>query len=452
MEFMMKRRSAIGAIGAGTLLAGWPTVSSAAPVRKVVVIGGGMAGATVAKYLRLWSGKTVEVTVVEASKTYVSNIMSNLVITGQYTPSILNYTWANLAKNHGVKVVNGTVTGVVPGGMGSWTVQLTTVTGAQTSLSCDRVVVAPGISFDPVPNGVGGTAPVLHAWQAGPQTTQLGSYLASMPPTGTFVMTIPAAPYRCPPGPYERACVIADYLKRNKPSAHIVVLDENQDIVAEKENFAYAFSSLYGNNLSYLPGRKVTAVSSAAGRPGGVVSVDLVVRNLDGSTTSMGSERWAGDVLNVIPAQRAGTIALNLGLCDADGFAPVDGRSFESLKEGKAGIHVIGDAAKTTLPKAGHVGNQGAKICADAILRASAGLPPYATPTANSACYSPLSNTVASWLTAVYQYQSVGGQWKYVASDQVSGATGATEAQKPSTGNFSKMSTWYKSLMNETFT
>lgn len=452
MEFMMKRRSALGAIGAGTLLAGLPAVSSAAPVRRVVVIGGGMAGATVAKYLRLWSGKTVEVTIVETSKTYVSNIMSNLVITRQYGSSILNYTWANLIRNHGVKVVNGTVTGVVPGGLGSWTVQLTTGTGVQTSLACDRVVVAPGISFDPVPNGNGGVAPVVHAWQAGPQTTTLSNYLAAMPPTGTFVMTIPAAPYRCPPGPYERACVIADYLKRNKPGAHIVVLDENQGIVAEKENFGLAFSTMYASNLTYLAGRKVTAVTSSAGQPGGSILVDVQVKNPDGSISSLGSERWNGEVLNVIPPQRAGTIAQTLGLCDADGFAPVDGRSFESTKAGKQGIHVIGDAAKTSLPKAGHVGNQGAKICADAILRASAGQSPYPTPTANSACYSPLSNTVASWLTAVYQYQLVGGQWKYVATDQVSGASGATEAQGPSTGNFSKMSTWYKSLMTETFT
>ena len=143
----------------------------------------------------------------------------------------------------------------------------------------------------------------------------------------------------------------------------------------------------------------------------------------------------------------------NLGLVDATGFAPVDGRSFESTVAGKAGIHVIGDASKTALPKAGHVANQGAKICADAILRAFSGQPPYAAPTANSACFSPVSDKLASWLTAVYQFQqdAATGAWKYVAMDQVSGAAGATEARAPSAEQFSKMNTWYKSLMTETY-
>ena len=142
-----------------------------------------------------------------------------------------------------------------------------------------------------------------------------------------------------------------------------------------------------------------------------------------------------------------------VGLADSTGFAPVDGRSFESTVAGKVGIHVIGDASKTALPKAGHVGDQGAKICADAILRAFSAAAPYATPTANSACFSPLNNAQASWLTAVYQYRQdpLTGAWKYVALDQVSGTSGATEAKGPSTENFSKMGTWYKSLMTETF-
>jgi len=132
---------------------------------------------------------------------------------------------------------------------------------------------------------------------------------------------------------------------------------------------------------------------------------------------------------------------------------PAEQASFECTVPGRVGIHVIGDAAKTSLPKVGHVGNQGAKICVDAILRAFSGQGPYTPPTANSACFSPLSNTLASWLTAVYQYQQDpgSGAWKYVAIDQVSAVTGATEARTPSTGSFSKMGTWYKSLMTETF-
>ncbi|MBI5260085.1 MAG: NAD(P)/FAD-dependent oxidoreductase [Burkholderiales bacterium] len=453
---LLNKRHFLKALGAGSLVAPWPLVAGAAPLRRVLVVGGGMAGATVAKYLRLWSNRSIEVTLVEPSAQYTSNIMSNLVLTGQYSPSILNYGWNSLTRNHGVVRIAGTVVGVEPGGsLGPWKVTLTTASGTQVRY-CERVVLAPGVQFDAVPSTANAAvaAPILHAWQAGPQTTQLRDFLAAMPPTGTFVMTIPKAPYRCPPGPYERACVVADYLKRNKPGAQVIVLDANPDIMAEKENFAHAFGTMYASNLSYRAGRMLRSVQATTGQPDGAVTVDVVVRDASGQDIVMGTEVYAAQVLNVIPRHRAGAIVQTLGLADATGFAPVDGRSFESTMPGRAGIHVIGDASKTTLPKAGHVGNQGAKICADAIVRAFAGQTPYATPTANSACFSPLSNTVASWLTAVYQYQQDPGTgaWRYVATDQVSGTVGATEAASASAEQFSKMSTWYRSLMNETFT
>ena len=439
-DFPLTRRNLLTAIGAGSVCATtFPAFGLTAPAKRVVVIGGGMAGATAAKYLRLWSNNTVEVTIVEPSATYVSNIMSNLVVTGQYQPTILNYNWKTLAKNYGIKIVTGSVTNVTANGSG-WN---ESGSGLATPLTCDRVVVAPGISFDPVLDNISQPIAVLHAWQAGPQTTQLRDLLAALPPTGTFVMSIPAAPYRCPPGPYERACVIADYLKRNKPGARIVVLDANPDVMAEPANFKKAFSTLYGSNLTYLAGRKVKYITAGPSAYSGQVTVDIVGTGF--------TEAYTGDLLNIIPSQKAGLIAQTLGLCDGTGFAPVNGVSFESTL--KPGIHVIGDASKTALPKAGHVGNQGAKICADAILRMFANQQPYATPTANSACYSPLSNTVASWLTAIYQYeQQVDSSWKYVARDQISTLTGATEASGASSGNFSKMSTWYKTLMTETFT
>lgn len=437
--FTLNRRRLMTAVGAGLLGAPmFPAFGLPTPNKKVVVIGGGMAGATVAKYIRLWSNLKVDVTIVEPSKTYVSNIMSNLVVTGQYLPSTLNYTLGTLTSKYGVKVIVGTVTGAVANGS-QWQVS---VSGQSSPLVCDRVVVAPGISFDPVLDNISQPTAVLHAWQAGPQTTQLRDLLASLPPTGTFVMSIPPAPYRCPPGPYERACVIADYLKRNKPSARIVVLDANPDVMAEPTNFKNAFSTMYGNNLTYLPGRKVKYITNGVSPFSGTVNVDVVGTGF--------TEAYSGDLLNIIPTQRAGTIAQAMGLCDASGFAPVNGASFESTL--KPGIHVIGDSAKTSLPKAGHVGNQTAKICADAILRLFNNTQPYSTPTANSACFSPLSNTLASWLTVVYQYeQQIDLSWKYVARDQVSAQVGATEAGSASTKNFKQMGTWYKTLMTETF-
>ena len=452
---MLNRRNLLQALSAGSLAAMVPAALRAAPVNRVVVVGGGMAGAAVAKYLRLWSKRTVDVTLVESASQYVSNIMSNLVVTGQYAASTLNYNWSNLSRNHGVKVVNGTVMAVEPGGsLGRWRVVISN--GATTSVRyCERVVLAPGVMFDAVPSVANAAvpAPILHAWHAGPQTTQLRDFLAAMPATGTFVLTIPKAPYRCPPGPYERACVVADLLKRTKPGAQVVVLDANPDIVAEKESFSHAFTTLYAGNLSYRPGRVVRAVDAVAGQAAGTVLVDVVVRDANGVDVVMGHETYHATVLNVIAPHRAGRIVHTLGLADATGYAPVDGRNFESTVAGRDGLHVIGDAAKTTLPKAGHVGNQEAKICADAILRAFASAPPYPSPTANSACFSPVNSTQASWLTAVYQYKqdTTTGAWRYVAMDQVSGALGATEAQTYSTGQFGKMNTWFKSLMAETF-
>jgi len=182
---MMNRRHFLDTLGAGSLVALTPMAVGAAPLRRVVVVGGGMAGATAAKYLRLWSNKTVDVTLVDTSTKYVSNIMSNLVVTGQYAPTILDYGWSNLVKNHGVKLLNGTVTQVKPGGsLGAWKVTVAKGTTI-TVLYCERVVLAPGVKFDAVPSTVNAVlaAAVLHAWETGAQTTQLRDFLAAMPPS-----------------------------------------------------------------------------------------------------------------------------------------------------------------------------------------------------------------------------------------------------------------------------
>ena len=202
-------------------------------------------------------------------------------------------------------------------------------------------------------------------------------------------------------------------------------------IVAEKENFTYAFQSMYGSAyLEYVPNTTVHSVASATSTV----------------TTSWGA--FQAGVLNVIPAHRAGTIVQAVGLADAGAnrWASVDPRSFESRV---AGLHVLGDSCNAGLPKAGHVGNQEAKICADAIVRAFNFQAPDPAPTANSACYSPLSSTVASWLTAVYRYDAATG--KMAPYDHVAGTSAPTEAAAPSTGNFAKMSTWFNALMLDTF-
>lgn len=431
---MINRRQILGVAGAASVAALFPHIAKAAPIGRVVVVGGGMAGATAAKYLRLWSNRQVEVTLVEQSASYTSNIMSNLAVTGQVALTSLKYTYTALVRNYGIGLLTGRVAAIEPGGaLGTW--KVTVVNGATTTVRyCERVVLAPGIDFDAVPTIANPAAPatVLHAWHAGTQTDLMRQRLAAMPNGGTFIMSIPAKPYRCPPGPYERACLVADYLKRNKPASRVLVLDANVGITAEAENFGYAFGTLYGGNLTYMPSTAVTATSSVNGAAGAV-------------QTTQGT--FIGDVVNIIPQHRAGAIVQSVVLTGTGlRYAPVNTLTFESSVPG---IHVLGDASDTGLPKAGHVGNQGAKICADAIIRAFNFLPPDAEPTANSACYSPVSSTLASWLTAVYQRDPVSG--KFVIRDQVDGATTATEATGPTTGNFSKMNTWFKSLMTETY-
>ncbi|MGJ0507827.1 MAG: FAD-dependent oxidoreductase [Methylocystis sp.] len=450
---MIKRRDFIGGLGVGAAATMIPASGSAA-TNRVVVIGGGMAGAAVAKYLRLWSNKTILVTLVAPATTYVSNIMSNLVLTGQNAYSTLNFDYAKLKSNYGIVVETATALEIA--GFGANATGTVKLSNGKT-LTCERVVLAPGIKMDPIPlTGSPATAaPVLHAWQAGQQTLDLQRLLLNMPTNGVYVMSIPPKPYRCPPGPYERACVVADYLRRNKPGAKIVVLDANPGIVAEPVNFGNAFKTyIDAGVLQYVSSTSVVSVSAGAG-PGDRQFV----------TTNNSATPLFGDVVNIIPPHRAPDIVSNTGLVPPGGaFAPVDVRSYESTIAGKSKIHVLGDASDTSLPKAGHVANQEAKICAAAIIAQFAGATPSPAPTANSACFSPIDSTQASWLTAVYQYsetQNASGAVTALPANKRmviwngTGAIGdvqpATEADAPSTKNFGQMTKWYGVLMSDTF-
>jgi NADPH-dependent 2,4-dienoyl-CoA reductase/sulfur reductase-like enzyme len=388
----------------------------------VIVIGGGMGGAAVAKYLRLWGGTNVKVTLIERNPNYVSNILSNEVLTGQKTLANLTFTYANLAKNYGITVLQDEVTTIDPAAR-----KVTTASGK--TLAYDRLVISPGIEFDVIPGleTPEAQAAVPHAWKAGAQTTALRNQIAAMPAGGVFVLTIPAAPYRCPPGPYERACMVADYLKRNKPGSKVIVLDANAAITAGKTNFTYAFNTIHAGVIDYRPASTVLAIDAAN-------------RTLD---TNWG--KIQADVINAIPPQRAGRIIADTGLNNANGrWAGVDVLSYESTVSGANGIHVIGDSSATTQPKAGHVATQEARVCADAIVRALKGQAPDPAPMTNSACYSPITSTTASWLSVVYAYDAASKSMKPV------GGT-ATEAASISSKNFSQMEQWFQSLMQETF-
>jgi len=392
---------------------------------RVVVVGGGMAGAAVAKYLRLWGGSGVAVTLVERSASYTSNIMSNLVLTGQRSISSLQYTYNNLVSRYGINRVQGEVVSVDPVGR---KVRL----ASGSTLAYDRLVLAPGVVFT-YELGLGGIpgletaaaqARVLHAWQAGPQTTALRNQITAMPNGGVFVLTIPAKPYRCPPGPYERACLVADWLKKNRPGAKVFILDANPGITAEVHSFTDAFMNVHAGVAEYHPSVVINSIDASA------MTLNTSIGNIQ------------ANVINAIPPHRAGKVVTDAGLADIGGrWASVNQLSYESKV---AGIHVIGDSAGTDQPKAGHIGNQLGKVCADAMLRALGRLTPDPAPVTNSACYSPITMDTASWLTAVFAYNPTTLKMAAVADS-------FREAESRSGENFSKMNKWFSALMTETF-
>lgn len=415
-------QSSIASVRAGTATTGTGTTAvTAATKARVIVVGGGMAGATVAKYLRLWSGNTIDVTLVDRNARYTSNIMSSMVLTGQRTLASLGYGYGTLASRYGVNFLADEVLAIDP-------VNTTVTLRGAGVLKADRIVLAPGIAFDEVP-GLTDPARMPHAWQAGTQTTLLAQQLAAMPAGGTVALTIPATPYRCPPGPYERACLLADWLRLRKPGSKLLVLDANADIVTERDNFSRAFLGLHGQVIEYRPNAVIDHVDPAA----------MALTLSDGS-------RISASVVNLIPRQRAGALVAAAGLATATGgrFAPVDVLSYACTVPGAQNVHVIGDASATTQPKAGHIANQEAKVCADAIVRLVSGGLPDPEPVTNSACFSTITMSQASWLNAGFQYDPAARAMAPVAA-----AGGASAGW--SQGSFEDMGVWFRSLMSDTF-
>lgn len=394
----------------------------AAITGKVVVVGGGMAGTTVAKFLRFWGGSGLDVTLVEPNATYYSNIFSNMVLTGERSLSQLSFNYNNLMANYGVKVVNKSVTGINIGGK---SVKLSD----GSSLSYDRLIIATGISFDAIP-GLSGSAAniakIVHAWQAGAQTTSLKSQIQAMTSKDTFILTIPPKPYRCPPGPYERACVVADYLKRIKGGGKVIVLDANPGIQAEPVNFNNAFTITHKGIISYVPNAVINSV------------------NADTMTINTTVGVFTGKVLNIIPKHKAPSLIFNAGLNNSpDGrWAAVNELTYESTAFPGSGIHIIGDSCYTAKqPKAGHIANAEAKVCADAIIQMLSGGTVNPKPVTNSSCFTPITKTTASWLAAVYKYDGV--QMAPVGG-------GATESNGASSHNYEDMTKWFNNLMADT--
>jgi NADPH-dependent 2,4-dienoyl-CoA reductase/sulfur reductase-like enzyme len=382
------RRRMLAFAGAATLAPALAACAGTTPAPrsagKVVVIGGGFGGATAAKYLRLWSQGRVAVTLVEPNHSFVSCPISNLVIGGSRTLADITVGYQGL-RRWGVNVVHDTVAAIdAERGL----VRL----ASGIAWSFDRAVVSPGIDFmyEQVQGmSADATTRVPHAWKAGAQTVLLRRQLEAMPDGGVVAMSIPLAPYRCPPGPYERACQIAWYLKHAKPRSKLVVLDANPQIVSKGPLFTRAWKDAYDGILEYRADAAVAEVD-VAGRT-------FVLERGD---------RVRADVLNLIPPMRAGDIARTSGLVTANGrWCEVDWTTLESVAV--PNVHVIGDATLSApaMPKSGHMANQHGKAAAAAIVELFDGRRPE-PPTMVNTCYSYVDDRHAIHVSSVHRFDA----------------------------------------------
>jgi NADPH-dependent 2,4-dienoyl-CoA reductase/sulfur reductase-like enzyme len=378
--------AAIGSAAVGTgLITGCANVGGSSA--KVVVIGGGYGGATAAKYVRKWSDYSIDVTLIEPNASFISCPISNLVIGGSKTMADITTPYDNLVKRHGVKLVSGYVARI--------DVEKRMVHLADGSaLPYDRVIVSPGIDFMwealPGMNKPGAQDQVFHAWKAGPQTVALRKQLESMRDGGTFAISIPLAPYRCPPGPYERACQVADYFSKAKPKSKVLILDANDDVTSKAGLFKKAWAERYKNIVEYRPKHNLTDVDVA----GKTLKFEF-------------NDDIKADVLNVLPPMRAGEIAVKTGLATANKrWCEVDFLTFEA--KAAKNVHVLGDSIQIAplMPKSGHMANQHGKTCAAAVVALLTGQEPNALPIYNNTCYSFVSAEDVVHVASVHRYDA----------------------------------------------
>jgi sulfide dehydrogenase [flavocytochrome c] flavoprotein chain len=378
----MTRRDFLHSAGTGTALGILGGCAGAAKGdlapksgRRVVVVGGGWGGATAAKYIRLQDA-SIEVVLLEPNREFVSCPFSNLVLSGVRAIDSLTFDYHGL-RRHGVKVRHEPAAGIEPSAR--------RVRIRDGYLEYDRLIVAPGIDFqwEQVEGLAEAQDRVFHAWKAGPQTVQLARQIQSMDDGGVFVLTVPPAAYRCPPGPYERVCQVAWYLKTRKPRSKLIVLDANPNIVSKTGLFRSAWQAY--PNIEYRASSKV-------------VKIDAGARAL---TTELG-ERVKYDVVNLIPPQRAGAIAVQADLVGPDKrWCEVNHVTYESVKH--PGIHVIGDSTiGLPVPKSGNVANAMGKICASAIVHLLNGQAPPAMAPGNT-CYSWVNDREAIAVVNAYK-------------------------------------------------
>jgi sulfide dehydrogenase [flavocytochrome c] flavoprotein subunit len=375
------RFSGLGALGLA--LPARAQLGAAGP--NVVIVGGGFGGTTCAKYLRMMN-PGIAVTLVEPARGFVTCPFSNYVLAGTRTIDSITHNYVNLQRKYGVNVVHDAAAAIDP------VKRVVTLKGGKL-LHYDRLVLAPGIDFkwDAIPGYNEAAAQTLpHAWKAGAQTLLLRKQLEAMKDGGVFVMSVPGNPFRCPPGPYERASMIAFYFKQYKPRSKIFILDAKDDF-SKKPLFMDGWKKLYGDTIEWV----------SATNGGVVKSVDPKKLIVEAQFN-----KFKAAVANIIPPQTAGAIALKAGLADDSGWCPVDPKTFESKKHKH--IHVIGDAAIAgALPKSGFAANSAAKITAAAIVSMLRGEPPADASYVNT-CYSLIAPNYGISVAGVYRVTDKG--------------------------------------------
>ena len=363
---------------------------------QVVVVGAGYGGATAAKYLRLLSNNTAQVTLIEPNAQFISCPMSNLVVGGSRQIAEITSPYAGLEKNHGVKMVKDSVASIDA-------TKKTVLLASGKTVKYDKLVLSPGIGLMmesieglDAANKAGVT---LQAWKAGPETVALHKQIADMKDGGVYALSIPMAPYRCPPGPYERVCQVANYLKKHKPKSKVLVLDANQDVTSKGKLFKEAWAKMYPGIIEYRPQHNVTAV-------------DAKTRTLKFDI----QDDVKADVLNVLPLMRAGDLIVKAGLADANNrWSTVNYLNFESMKA--KDVHIIGDSIQVAplMPKSGHMANQHAKVTAAAIVAELAGIAINPQPVLTNTCYSFVNETEVVHVASVHQYVAAEKTFKTVA-------------------------------------
>lgn len=349
----------------------------------VAIVGGGFSGATVAKYIRIWSKGQIAVSMIERRKEFVSCPISNLVIVGNKNLSEITFSYDGL-KKLGVNLIHDEVISIEPNNR-----SIRIKNGAD--ITFDRCVLAPGVDFiyGDIPGLSSDSAQLKfpHAYKAGPQTLLLQKLIKNIPDGGTYLLAIPKMPYVCPPGPYERASLIADYFKKNKSRSKVIVADGNSEPQSKKNLFLGTWSNDYRGNLEYLP------------------NMPLIDVDTEENFAIFDFDRIKSDVINVIPPQQIGKIGRSTGIRLINGrWADVNWLNLESKSH--PNIHVIGDATfpSPLMPKSGHMANQQGKVLAAALVNIFNDMPPNTDPVVMNTCYSFVNTEMAMHVSSVFSF------------------------------------------------